>query len=200
MENYENILNMLTVAQDLRRLGRIEIFDNRPSLSDLIGMAEGFGLKTSHYYINDRTDLLFSKDEEILEKAKDLHLNATEPVESNRTLGGFYNYPECCVQYFIDNLQHKLEEKKKNKNYDLMQETILGVKGDELPYWLNTFPGGNKFFFHLTCSYEGCKKTREIAERNSELMKKYDLADWERMRGGNLTTLKLEDGREIRFV
>lgn len=199
MENYENLLNMLTVAKDLRQLGRIEIFEDN-TLSNLIKRAEEFGLKTLYYDTNGRTDFLFSKSEEILRTAKDLHLNATEPVESNKTLGRFYDYPECCVKYFIDNLEHKLEEKKKNKNYDLMQDTIKEAKANELPYYLNTFPGGNRFFFHLTCSYENCKRTREIAERNVELLKNYDMTAYEVMRNNNLMTLKLEDGREIRFV
>lgn len=200
MENYENLLNILTVAEDLRQLGRIEIFEDKTSIPDLIRKAESFGLKTLHYDTADRIDFLFSKSEDILNTAKDLHLNATEPIESNKILGKFYDYPDCCVKYFIDNLEHKLEEKRKNKNYDLMQETILETKLDELPYYLNTFPGGNRFFFHLTCSYDNCQATRERAERNVELLKGHDMRAFEEMKRRNLMTLELEDGREIRFV
>ncbi len=198
MENYENILNILTVAKDARRLGRVEIMEGI-ALEPLMEQAKSFGLKTLTYEIDDRTDLLFSKDEEILKIALDLHTRPTDPTRCNITLGGFYNYPDCCVKYFVEKLEYKLVQRRKDKDFDLMTTTILDSNKDVLPYYMNTFPGACKFIFHQVCSYTECQKSIEMAKLYGELVKAYNPEIFEKMRQRNTMKVVLEDGKTVSF-
>lgn len=99
------------------------------------------------------------------EKAKYLEAN-----QKHKELGLLLGYPECCVSFFIKNI-----EERKQKNFDFIPAILKNSEGFKFP-WQNNI--AVRYFDltlinHFPHSFH-CEKSKEMAEKYLEIIKKHD--------------------------
>lgn len=152
------LLQIRTVEEDLRELGRLEVFPSRSKQ-----LLEQLGLKTC--FCGDY--LLFSKKEKTIKEAKE-SLNSSENSEwTNRKLGNLFGYPDCCIEHFNKNIDLMIAE----EDLRLKIKTISKHTSGKISWLLNNFTYFS-FTIHHNCSYN-CEKSIEKAKKYSHLINKF---------------------------
>ncbi len=158
------LLNVLTVKESDRDLGRIEEKDD---IFFWERYSHNLGLKTLRHDIKEDKFLFIARNEDCIKKAIYHHFKAKSGHGfDNIVLGKLYGYPKCCVNHF--NKGFKMMMEKKDAEFKL--NTIRESKTRFFSPYINNFIGG--FITHHVCSYQ-CEETIKIGKRNSEIIKKY---------------------------
>lgn len=109
--------------------------------------------------------LYIARDKKLVKEAREL-----EGENNNFELGKLLGYPECCCSFF-----DKYSEIAAKTTNDLTLYTFKESKGHKFP-WQNNFClrcFDISLISHFPCSFD-CEKSRQIAMKNSEIIKKYD--------------------------
>lgn len=169
------LLEILTVKENKRKLGRIEDFPE--NLNYWKKYAQYLGLVNTFYKrkISKTVFLLLAREVAVLEKARRFHAIEEEKIKRNEkrdelhsAFGYLYGYPECCVEYFKAN--HELTVKK--DDLTLQIKTIKKENSGFFPLFVNNFIP-TKFIFHHLCSYS-CQKSLKIGKSNANLLENFN--------------------------
>lgn len=170
-----------TVKENLRKLGMLGFF-SRARIEAYQTQAEKQGLVTQIHKANpgDPTGqwlLYFSKSSDIAKEAIKLsHSKNQEWLKKNRKLGELYEYPKCCIDFFI-RISSNLAPAER-REFDYLKKTLdssLKLSFDrtietKLPSITNRFTL-NPFVFHVPCSFN-CKETIRLTKNHIALAQK----------------------------
>ncbi|MBW2978240.1 DUF483 domain-containing protein [Candidatus Woesearchaeota archaeon] len=106
-----------------------------------------------------------SKDEKLAATA-----NAYEFKNNNKDLGLSLGYPECCINFFVQNepMQSKLTN-------DYVHLVLQNSKGKKFQFYTNICKRDFDITLinHFPCSF-GCRKSIDLAKQHLDALKKYD--------------------------
>ena len=170
------LLNILTVGENKRKLGRIE---NLINARFFIEYCKKSNLKYYHHISKKLRYLpfFFAKKESYIKRALRYHCfddyrgNITD---SNIVLGHLYGYPDCCIKIFIDNIKLMNQD----KNFQLRMKILKMSKNQLLPVYTNNFGVFTPIFHHVH-SYR-CRRSVEIGKENLAVLKGYSNSLYER--------------------
>jgi hypothetical protein len=164
-------MHLFLVRENLRKIVVMEGVDDkrlksirRAAAGDGILAKPGkrFGYDELHH-IRDKSsktffNLYLSKDEKLIDHAISLeeryeNADEDEKCEAARKLGGLFEYPSCCIDFYIRSLKDKERIPWKNR-------VFYESKGcpDHLLNFITPF----RTFFHFPCSFS-CKNTRQLS-------------------------------------
>jgi hypothetical protein len=94
-----------------------------------------------------------------------------EMKNDHKRLGLLLGYPECCIDFFI---QNEPERSRLDNDYSIC--TLKNSKARRFPFFTNVFKRSKDavLISHFPCSFD-CEKSIEIAKRNLQLIGGIDL-------------------------
>lgn len=166
-------LNILTVKDGLRRLGRLEFFNYAQLVKyERVTMRSGLTVQRYRPNVKEIKDpsgeylLYFSKSRGIVKRAIELHhLKDLGFSEQNKELGKLYGYPNCCIDFFIKGGLYLAQQ----RIFNFLKKSIAYSKS-KFPFLMNKFTL-NPFIFHMPCGFN-CDRTLKLVQEHVKLARK----------------------------
>jgi len=184
-------LEIETVSRGLRDCGMIKIHNSHwADIMEIItekglfftGVAETGGPGFSHL-VDDGCESILGVISQSKDKALELKNAWEEDPQDHHTIGRLLGYPECCIEFFVENWEEGIydpmvqmaensgvepvEEYSDYRHryvYDVQGEAILNPL---LRYW------GVRILSHIPCS-STCEESVEVANKRLDLMEELD--------------------------
>jgi len=186
------LISILSVKKDLRPIGRVECFSKDESdtaieeikkFSLCYGTVNRSGgirsnvVKTHIYFVKNENSR--GKIDSLINLCQRENRNHEMFIDANRKIGQMYNYPECCINWFLDFLTDWFDKSMKDKtsfaepSNDLMLLDILSnSKGNSFNKAVNCCQNDSPII-HLPHSFK-CRKSIKIGKDNLNILKEYD--------------------------
>lgn len=191
-ENINVLIALLTVKKNIRPVGRIECYSKK-ELDSFLEKIKDFSL---HCKIIDKSDdvknkevkmhIYFSKNKQNKEKIDKLveldekgSYNDETFAKMNKEMGKIYNYPDCCIDWFVDFLLNWFSENKKSKikliepNYGSISLKVLSnSKGNSFNKAVNCCQNDSPLL-HIPHSFK-CRKSISIGKESLKILKEHN--------------------------
>ena len=179
--NTRELITILSVYKNCRTLGRVDC-SNKSQLGICKFFIGKLGLKQKTVSITSIEDkknwrpkylIYIAQKENVAGEAVRLHhffgRNKNARQEStNIALGKLYGYPDCCIQYFLENNKFVL----KNDDLGILFKTFENSGSSIFSIYTNRFSSHHSIL-HLPHSFK-CKPSVEIGKQHLAILKQYN--------------------------
>lgn len=175
------VLQILTVQEELRKLGRLE--------TDLVNRWQRVLNQIDLVTYKKGEFVYFAKKKKIITRVKEL-LNEDRSLKLNKDLGNLFGYPNCCIEHFIKNIDLMIKE----EDFLLRKKTITQHSQNNFSWLMNNFTDF-PLILHNNCAYN-CQKSINLAKKHSQLIKSFNKDIHKKIKSENIGVLVIDERKE----